>query len=191
MSALARRPSARLKEQARLEAFQETHNARIKKFNRLCSNGAKPTWVGDRGRYQALRSIYLHRIKNFAVMTGSRPEAFIICYGNSREQIAIIQKDISELTQRCEAVAVAALADGVPPELGEDKIFFTKATEIVKYIKIVKTTIWKFKFMCELEFLDEWRKLPGHIPLEVRSHIASFLVPINGTLLSIRQRRAK
>ena len=143
---------------------------------RILGNTTKLWCIRTRNRYMGIRSIYLHRQRNIDMMSKHFIARLGEAYKNSKEHLKELREEMNELHDGDIALTkLPRCLDCANCGWGCDIHRNMDAAQ--KYLSQVETTIMIFIYTCEFKFLEEWQKLPGHWPLEVRSHIAGYILP--------------
>ena len=132
--------------------------------------------IRTRNRYMGIRSIYLHRQRNIDMMSKHFIARLGEAYQNSKQRMKELREEMNELHDADVALTKHPQCLGCV-NCGYRCDKHRKMDDAQKYLSQVETTIMIFIYTCEFKFLEEWQKLPGHWPLEIRSHIAEYILP--------------
>jgi hypothetical protein len=127
---------------------------------------------------QAVRSLYLHWLRHFDVgaskFHGLAVSSYTTCLRLQKETTG----QIAEIEAEQQAIYTVSRQEGLLcPIFGPDGARYCGNADLLSYLSLVQTTLRKFKTRAQNHWVQEWTKLPGHLPLELRSHIATYLTP--------------
>ena len=148
-------------------------------------NGPLRFLVQDRAqiRYKTIRFVYIHRQKYLRLMAEHFTLKLWIAYDKCKMLLKELQQDLLIIKEKIISVSVDldnGVDEGSYPINMRNRLNLERELLVTQNeLNEVIATLSKFKVTCESLFVSEWEKLPGHLPIELRTHIVSYLVPPN------------
>ena len=173
-----------VEEFARVNRYQDVLNEDPRRLldERHCPRTPAAT---DRSqiRYKTIRSVYIHRQRYLRLMAEHFTLKLWLAYDECKMILKELQQDLQIIKEKMISVSVDVdngFDEGSFPINMRNMLNLERELFVTqKCINEVIVTLSKFKVTCESLFVSEWEKLPGHLPIELRNHIASYLVPTN------------
>ena len=107
------------------------------------------------GNIRKVRSIYLYLIRNHSIMTETK-----IYY-----EIRLLLYEANRRTKDLKIDLIHYIDFNIPP------------LKEINYTRIVIKNLEKFKKLLTNDIIIDYGKLPGYLPLCIRSYIISFIIP--------------
>ena len=134
-------------------------------------------------RYKTIRSVYIHRQRYLRLMAEHFTLKLWLAYDECKMHLKELQQDLQIIKDKLISVSVDVdngFDEGSFPINMRNMLNLERELFVTqKCLDEVIATLSQFKVTCESLFVSEWEKLPGHLPIELRTHIASYLVPPN------------
>ena len=113
---------------------------------------------------QKIRSVYLYLLRNHSLMTETRvyydlSHLIYVAFARSK----VIQKEIEVFMED-----LTNFNKNYP---------FATYTKDIRYSKMVIKTLQNWRNLIVQDFLRDYGKMPGHLPLCIRSYIMTFILP--------------